>query len=110
METTNLIGLEDTVSNVYEIDRKIDALKAQIKELEKRKKASEELLKKRLEKADIGVLEGWQVEYKRSTCHTLNQKRLKEEKPEIYKQFMEESVRRRFAVKKTQEEPNDFFF
>lgn len=111
METTNLIGLEDTVSNVYLIDQKIAALKDQIKELEKRKKGAEELLKDRLKDADIGILEGWSVEYKRTSCHSLNQARLKEEEPEVYKRFVEESTRRRFTIKKTREEPtNDFFF
>lgn len=110
METTNLIGLEDTISNVFEIDQKISALKAQIKELEKQKKGSEEFLKECLKEADIGISEGWQVEYKRSTCHSLNQARLKEEAPDIYKQFTEENTRRRFAIKKTKEETDDFFF
>ena len=110
METTNLIGLEDTVSNVYEIDQKITALKAQIKELEKRKEGSEKLLKERLKDADIGILEGWQVEYKRSVCRSLNQARLKEEAPDIYKRFTEESTRRRFTIKRTREETDNFFF
>ncbi len=110
METTNLIGLEDTVSNVYLIDQKIAALKAQIKELEKRKKSSEDFLKDRLKDADIGILEGWSVEYKRTPCHSLNQRRLKEEEPEIYKRFIEESTRRKFTIKKTKEESDGFFF
>ncbi len=111
METTNLIGLEDTVSSVFLIDQKIDALKTQIKELEKRKKSSEDFLKERLKDADIGILEGWSVEYKRTPCHSLNQARLKEEEPDIYKRFTEESIRRRFTIKKTkEEEPSDFFF
>lgn len=77
-------------------------LKAEIKPLEDEKSAIEQTLKEALGTASVGEYGLYKVSYKNSVSTRLDTKKLKEEQPDIYAAYANESTSRRFlfTVKK----------
>ena len=80
------------VCNEYE------RLSQQLKELEKEKNAAANRLKGYLKEAETGTVGGRKVIWKQVSKSTVDAKRLKEEKPEIYSSFLTQSSYRRLSV------------
>ena len=102
-ETVSLLGLEEAMEQIAIRDEEIKCLKARIKKLEKVKEPLEELLKKRLEKADRGVADGFVVSYPRSTTHRFDSKALEKEDPETFAKYYKEVPSRRFTLKRVEQ-------
>lgn len=99
--TTSMIGYESLAEEWDELEAQISVLKAQLKTLERRQEIIEQGFKDRLEDADIGVMNGWEALYKRTTQSRLNTKKLKAELPDLYEQYTEAKPFRRFELKRT---------
>lgn len=85
---------EEALSVCDEYER----LSQQLKELEKEKNAAANRLKSYLKEAETGTVGGRKVIWKQVSKSTVDAKRLKEEKPEIYSSFLTQSSYRRFSV------------
>lgn len=70
----------------------------QIKELETAKNAAANQLKSFLKEAEVGTVGEHKVSWKQVCKSSLDQKRLKEEKPDIYRDYMAQSSYRRLLV------------
>lgn len=101
-ETVSLLGLEEAMEQIAIRDEEIKCLKARIKKLEKVKEPLEELLKKRLDKADQGVADGFVVSYPRSITHRFDSKALEKDDPETFAKYYKEVPSRRFTLKRVE--------
>jgi len=68
-------------------------------ELETEKRLIEQELKLYLGEAEIAENEQYRVSWKSVSSNRIDEKRLKEEKPEVYKQYQKTVESRRFTVK-----------
>lgn len=75
-----------------------EKLSQQLKVLEKEKNAAANRLKSYLKEAETGTVGGRKVIWKQVSKSTVDAKRLKEEKPEIYSSFLTQSSYRRLSV------------
>lgn len=72
----------------------------QIKKLTEEKERCEVLLKQKMIGASRGVVDGYMVNWKEQTQQRLDTKRLKAEKPEIYKEYVKEIISKPFSVRR----------
>lgn len=112
LETIDLKDMSDQMEEYQRISEQINLLERKIKPLEFKKDSLEQEFKDRMENADIGFMDGYQVSYKRGVRKTLNQKLLKLTMPKVYEDFCEEKPSRRFSIKKMEDkaEVEDFSF
>lgn len=80
-ESMALFGHEEKIRNYLELD-------AQIKELEQQQNALKQELQLALGTAEIGKAQGYTVEWKNQQRQTLDNTRLKKEKPDIYSEYL----------------------
>ena len=85
---------EEAIAICEEYER----LSAQVKELETAKSAAANQLKKYLKEAEVGTVGNRKIIWKQVFKSTLDQKRLKLEKPDIYNGYVTESSYRRLSV------------
>ncbi len=91
-ETLDLFGQENEISLYMDI-------KARIKNLEKKKKEYENTFKADLGNHTFGRSDRYQMSWKQIESERFDGKRLKEEKPDIYDQYLKKVNFRRFEVK-----------
>lgn len=77
----------------------LDEIEPKIKELEEQKKLYQNQLKEMLKEKEAGWIGDRKVFWKSVVSNRLDTKRLKAERPDIYEQFVNESISRRFSVK-----------
>lgn len=77
----------------------LDAVKAEIKALEVAKTKYENDIKLQMKTAEKAVTKGYEVKYKTQVANRVDTKRLKQEQPEIYKQYVKSSTSRKFTYK-----------
>lgn len=109
-EVMDLAGREEDLDRLCDLNGRIDKYKKEVKRLEKLKGPIEKSIKEQLENSDIGITVGYQVDYKRGTTHRFNDKKLKEERPEIFERYYEEKPLRRFTVKRIETAGEEFDF
>lgn len=109
-EVMDLAGREEDLDRLCDLTARINSYKKEIKRLEKLKEPIEKSIKEQLENSDIGITVGYQVDYKRGTTHRFNDKKLKEERPEIFERYYEEKPLRRFTVKRIETAGEEFDF
>ncbi|MGG1339694.1 lambda-exonuclease family protein [Bacillus toyonensis] len=76
-----------------------DQVDKEIKVLEEQKTEYENKIKAKLGSNEIGKTENYKISWKTQTSNRIDSKRLKEEQPELYKQYSKESKSRKFTVK-----------
>ncbi|MDR3348827.1 MAG: YqaJ viral recombinase family protein [Acidaminococcales bacterium] len=81
-----------------EIRRLLD-VKADIKGLEAEKARLENVLKAELKEGETGVAQGYVVEWKNASRKGVDEKRLKDGRPDVYREFLKETSYRKFTVK-----------
>lgn len=91
-ETLDLFGQENEISLYMDI-------KSRIKDLEKKKKEYENTFKADLGNCTFGRSDRYQMSWKQIESERLDGKRLREERPEIYDQYLKKTSFRRFEVK-----------
>jgi len=91
-EAVNLYGNEQKLMRYLELDE-------QIKILEKEKEAIKQEIQLMLGESELGVADGFFVEWKAHTRKILDSKTLKEVMPEVYERFSKEQIVRTFKVK-----------
>ena len=69
-----------------------------MKKLEKAKNAAANQLKSYLKEAEAGTVGGRKVTWKLISKNTVDTKRLKSEKPEVYNSFLKDSSYRRLSI------------
>lgn len=79
--------------------RRRQEILALIDRMDMEKKQIEQELKLYLGEAEIAENEHYRVSWKSVSSNRLDEKRLKEEQPEIYKKYRKETVSRRFMIK-----------
>lgn len=75
-----------------------DRISAEIKKLETEKNAAANLLKSYLKEAEIGIVGERKITWKEIFKSSLDTKRLKSEKPEVYTDYLTQSSYRRLSV------------
>lgn len=75
-----------------------DRLSEEMKKLEKAKNAAANQLKSYLKEAEAGTIGGRKVTWKLISKNTVDTKRLKSEKPEVYNSFLKDSSYRRLSI------------
>lgn len=80
-----------------------ETLKSMIDTLEKEKNQIEQEVKVRLETAVVGEVDGYKVTYKKQSKTTVDSKRLREEMPEIYLKYSQETQNRVLRINKQKE-------
>lgn len=83
---------------VLAICEEYERLSEQVKELETAKSAVANQLKSYLKEAEVGTVGDRKIVWKQIFKNSLDQKRLKEEKPDIYNGYMTQSSYRRLSV------------
>lgn len=86
------VRLLDSIEN-------IEMLKNEIKRLELEKKVSENKLKEKLGENEIGIIGDRKVIWKTVSRTSVDSKKLKEEKPEIYDQYLKTTSYRKFDIR-----------
>ncbi|MDG1603824.1 YqaJ viral recombinase family protein [Bacillus paranthracis] len=76
-----------------------DQVDKEIKALEEQKAEYENKIKAKLGTNEVGKTENYKVSWKTQVSNRIDSKRLKEEQPELYKQYKKESKSRKFTVK-----------
>lgn len=76
----------------------LDEINKELKAIEKQKKEYENQLKAMLKDKEVGLIGDRKVTWKSYTQNRLDTKRLKAERPEIYEQFINESIVRKFGL------------
>lgn len=89
----NLHGLEGTADMIV-------ALKTQKKALEEEIERYEQTLKSAMGTAEKGILDGYRVSWRSSTRISLDAKRLKLDRPDIYEQYGKSTETRTFSIRK----------
>lgn len=90
------IMLDEQMNTLIEA---IESLKSEEKQLENQRKEYENQLKIKLGEAVEGYSNRFKVTYKTITTNRIDSKRLKEEQPELYKKYCNESLFRRLSIK-----------
>ena len=75
-----------------------DRISAEIKKLETEKNAAANLLKSYLKEAEIGIVGERKITWKEIYKSSLDTKRLKSEKPDVYTDYLTQSSYRRLSV------------
>jgi len=83
----------------YTLIYALDEIKTEMDELSTRKKEYENKLKSMLGNFETGIARDRIVTWKPYSRKTVDSKRLKKERPEIYEQYLKESHSRRFNIK-----------
>lgn len=90
-KTINLSGYKEI------LDRRADLDKL-IKKMEKEKKEIDQKIKMEMQDATVALEAGYKISWSNFEQNKLNTKKLKEEKPDIYKEYCKSSTNRRFTV------------
>ena len=91
-QSVPLTGFDEKLRRRQEILALIDRMDTEKKQIEQE-------LKLYLGEAEIAEKEHYRVSWKSVSSNRLDEKRLKEEQPEIYKKYRKETVSRRFMIK-----------
>lgn len=91
-ETIPLTGFNDKIKRRQELDKLIG-------KMENEKKQIEQELKLYLGEAEIAENEQYRVSWKMVVSNRLDEKRLKEEQPDIYSRYRKSTQSRRFTIK-----------
>ncbi len=91
-QSVPLTGFDEKLRRRQEILALIDRMDTEKKQIEQE-------LKLYLGEAEIAENEHYRVSWKSVSSNRLDEKRLKEEQPEIYKKYRKETVSRRFMIK-----------
>ena len=78
-------------------------LSRQIKDLEEIQKAHENKIKEAMGDAALGMAPGWKVSWKNQSRNTVDTKRLKDERPDLYEEYLNTSESRVFRITKLKE-------
>lgn len=89
------ITLPDEAISVCE---EYERLSQQLKEIEKAKNAAGNQLKNYLKEAETGIVGNRKISWKQISKSTVDTKRLKSEKPDIYSNYLTQSQYRRLLV------------
>lgn len=89
-----------TKTNLLKNLERLEDVKKQLATLEKEKKQIEEMIKKNMESEQKYIYEAgpYKVTYNEVVQNKLDQKKLKEEEPEIYNKYLKETSYRRLLV------------
>ena len=102
------IPLPDTAA---ELAQRREELRQQEKELEKQRKEAENQLKDLLGENEAGIVKTddtlYEIKWKNVNSSKFDQKKLKEDKPEIYEQYITNSGYRRFEIKQKEVKTDD---
>lgn len=79
------------------LDRRADLDKL-IKKMEKEKKEIDQKIKMEMQDATVALESGYKISWSNFEQNKLDTKKLKEEKPDIYKEYCKSSTNRRFTV------------
>lgn len=79
------------------LDRRVDLDKL-IKKMEKEKKEIDQKIKMEMQDATVALEAGYKISWSNFEQNRLDTKKLKEEKPDIYKEYCKSSTNRRFTV------------
>ena len=79
------------------LDRRADLDKL-IKKMEKEKKEMDQKIKMEMQDATVALEAGYKISWSNFEQNKLDTKKLKEEKPDIYKEYCKSSTNRRFTV------------
>lgn len=79
------------------LDRRVDLDKL-IKKMEKEKKEIDQKIKMEMQDATVALEAGYKISWSNFEQNKLDTKKLKEEKPDIYKEYCKSSTNRRFTV------------
>ena len=79
------------------LDRRADLDKL-IKKMEKEKKEIDQKIKMEMQDATVALEAGYKISWSNFEQNKLDTKKLKEEKPDIYKEYCKSSTNRRFTV------------
>jgi putative phage-type endonuclease len=90
-KTINLSGYKEI------LDRRADLDKL-IKKMEKEKKEIDQKIKMEMQDATVALEAGYKISWSNFEQNKLDTKKLKEEKPDIYKEYCKSSTNRRFTV------------
>jgi putative phage-type endonuclease len=90
------IELNDSFSEKF---NRRDELEKYIKAMEQEKKQIDQEIQLEMKECEVAVLGDRKVTWKTQSRDTVDSKRLKEEEPEIYKQYIKTSLNRVFKVK-----------
>ena len=85
---------DEAISVCEEYER----LSQQLKEIEKAKNAAGNQLKNYLKEAETGIVGNRKISWKQISKSTVDTKRLKSEKPDIYSNYLTQSQYRRLLV------------
>ena len=94
---------DETVANLHGLEGTADmlvALKAQKKALEEEIERYEQTLKSAMGTAEKGILDGYRVSWRSSTRISLDAKRLKLDRPDIYEQYGKSTETRTFSIRR----------
>ena len=80
------------------LDRRADLDKL-IKKMEKEKKEIDQKIKMEMQDATVALEAGYKISWSNFEQNKLDTKKLKEEKPDIYKEYCKSSTNRRFTVR-----------
>lgn len=89
------IRLDSMEDKLEELDR----LKADIAELDRQKKEIEQTIKNEMEDAEVAIVGERKITWRTVISNRIDSKKLKKERPEVYEEFVKESVSRRFTIK-----------
>ncbi len=106
--TINTLYPQDNKETIYDSSLKEPAelylqTKAKIDELKKIQSEYEQKIKASMGEAEKCYISKYQVDWKSSNRATIDTKRLKKEKPDIYNEFLKVSNIRRFTIKEIKE-------
>ncbi len=90
------IELGNEIELLIEARNQVDK---EIKVLEQQKIEYENKIKAKLGSNEIGKTENYKISWKTQIANRIDSKRLKEEQPELYKQYLKSSQSRKFTVK-----------
>lgn len=101
LETKSLIGQEGIAREWASITAQIKALEEQIKILKRQKEPIERHFMDSMGSADVGVMNGFSVEWKKYETKRFDTKRFKEEHANLYEEYMSANPASRFTIKAT---------
>lgn len=94
---------DESVANLHGLEGTADMLlhlKAQKKALEEEIALHEQTLKSAMGTSEKGILDGYRVSWKSSTRTSLDAKRLKADRPDIYEQYGRSTETRTFSIRR----------
>lgn len=87
-----LYGLEDSVRQIRELDEKV-------KELSREEERLKQAIELEMKESTMGKVEGFVVNYAKYSRTSVDSKRLKSEKPDIYNEYLKTIGYRKFEIK-----------